>query len=164
MHIRKLSILVLLAGLCAATSASAGVLVTSSRVNNPFSFVFFPGASSTSAVPFDDVGNTSKSFTLATAQTVVITVSAECYVTAGGTLAAVILVDGVNIATGDGGSPLHYTRWCIAKAAPELASRTVYRALAAGTHTVSMTALVEAPPFTGPYTAQLEKIVLAVTN
>ncbi len=149
----------------AGTQAQAGVLLASSRVNNPFSYVFFPGGTGTTNVPLDDAGNTSKTFNLAAAGTVVITVRAECWgSTSAFIVAAVVTVDGVNIATGDGGSPLHYTRWCQGGSSPEVVTRTVYRALSAGNHTVQFVGFGEATPFTGPYTAQFEKIVVTVMN
>lgn len=165
MSTRKLVLLMMLVAVLVGAEAQAGVLLASSRVNNPFSYTFAPGFGGTSNVPLDDAGNTSKTFNLPAAGTVVITVSAECWGSSSAMIvAAVVTVDGVNIATGDGGSPLHYTRWCQGGSSPEVVTRTVYRALSAGNHTVQFVGFGEATPFTGPYTAQFEKIVITVTN
>lgn len=165
MSARKVVFVMFLIATLGAVNAQAGVLVASSRVNNPFSYVFAPGASGTANVPLDDAGNTSKTFNLPAAGTVVITVSAECWGSSSAMqVAAVVTVDGVNIATGDGGSPLHYTRWCQGGSKSEVVTRTVYRALSAGNHTVQFVGFGEATPFTGPYNVTFEKIVVTVTN
>ncbi len=155
--------LLTLAAALLSAPAEAGVLAAASRVNNPFTFTYVPNVSPTVQVALDDAGNTSLSFTAPATQTVAITYSAECSSTDANTaLIAVVVIDGLSIANGDGG--IRYTRYCWAGEQPAVATRTVYRAVSAGAHTVQVVAAIEAAPFTGPHTATLEKSALVVMN
>lgn len=147
--------------LLSSTAASAGVLLTSSRTINPFTFTYAPGGSSPVSIPLNDAGSTSLTFTTSVAQTVVATFSGECAAnSAGTTVVAVILIDG-SIANGDGGS--HFTRLCRAGEGQKVVSRTVFKSLAAGNHTIEVVAAIEGAPYNF-YTGLFEKTVLAVTN
>ena len=143
------------------TAASAGVLLTSARTNNPFNFTYAPGGSSPASVALNDAGATSLAFSTDTAQTVVVTFSGECSGnTAGTKVVAVIVIDGT-IATGDGG-----TRWTMlcAGAEPQKAiSRTVFKSLAAANHTIEVFAAIEGP-LINFNNGTFEKTVLVVTN
>jgi hypothetical protein len=156
-------ILALVLFLFTSGGARAGVLLTSARVNNPFNFSYAPGATSTVPVALNDAGATSLSFSTATSQTVVVTFSAECSGdTAGTWVVAVVVIDGV-IATGDGG--FRYTRLCAGAEPQKAISRTVFKSLAAGNHTIQVIAAIDGPPYVSPaYQGTFEKIVLTVTN
>jgi hypothetical protein len=155
-------ILTLVLFLFGGIAANAGVLLTSARTSNPFTFTYAPGGSSTVPIALNDAGATSLSFSLATAQTVVVTFSSECSGNTSGTwVVAVVVIDGSIIATGDGG--FRYTRLCAGGEPQKAISRTVFSSLAAGNHTVSVVAAIEGPPFNF-YNATFEKNVLVVTN
>jgi hypothetical protein len=158
----RTSILALVLLLFASGGARAGVLLTSARVNNPFSFLYAPGASSTAPVALNDSGATSLAFSTATSQTVVATFSAECSGdTAGTWVVAVVAIDGV-IAAGD--SSFRYTRLCAGAEPAKAISRTVFKSLAAGNHTIQVIAAIEGPPYGPNYQGTFERIVLTVTN
>ena len=147
--------------LLGTSAAHAAVLLTSSRTVSPFSFVFAPGGSSTVSVPLNDAGATSLSFTTPAAQTVVVTFSAECSGnTAGTSVIATVFIDGV-IANGEFGT--HFTRVCAGGQPIEVMSRTVFKSVPAGSHTIQVRAWIDGPPFVF-YTGQFDHIVLAVVN
>jgi hypothetical protein len=162
---KPLALLALLAlSSLTAGVAEAGVLAAVSRVNNPFTFSFASGSSPV-PVALDDVGNTAVTFFAPVAGTVAITYSVECSTSFIGStppnhLSTIVLVDGV-AANGDGGS--RYTRLCRASNSAEVATRTVYRSVAAGNHTVQVLAIIEGSS-SFPFTGRLEKGVLTVVN
>jgi hypothetical protein len=153
--------LVLALLLLGQTAASAGVLLTSAKTSSAFTFTYAPGGSSTVPVELNDAGATSLTFTTPAAQSVVVTFNGECSGGTSGTyVVAVIVIDGT-IATGDGG--FRYTRLCRGGEGQTVASRTVFKSLAAGSHTIQVVAAIEGPPYTF-YTGTFEKTVLTVVN
>lgn len=157
-HRLLLALALLLVG---QTAASAGVLLTSARTSSPFSFTYAPGGSSTVPIALNDAGATSLTFTTSVAQSVVVTFNGECSgATAGTYVVASVVIDGT-IANGDGG--FRMTRLCRGAEGQTVVSRTVFKSLAAGNHTVEVYAAIEGPPFNF-YTGQFEKTVLTVTN
>lgn len=143
------------------TAASAGVLLTSAKTSSAFSFTYAPGGSSPALVPLNDAGATSLTFTTPAAQSVVVTFNGECSAGTSGTyVVAVIVIDGA-IATGDGG--FRWTRLCRGAEGQTVASRTVFKSLSAGNHTIEVYAAIEGTPYNF-YTGQFEKTVLTVVN
>jgi hypothetical protein len=154
-------LMVLLLLLLGSRAADAGVLLASARTASPFSFTYSPGGSSTVPVALNDAGSTSLTFTAPAAQTVVVTFSGECSGnTAGTRVIAVVLIDGV-LANGDAAG--HYTRVCAGGAPQTVMTRTVYKAVAAGSHTIQVVAWIDGPAF-GFYGGTFENTVLTVTN
>ena len=133
---RVLSLIPAVLVLILATSAAqADVLAASTRQT-----FTTPITTSLNYLKLDDAGATSLTFTTATTQTVVITYSTDCKVTAGGNVvAAVIYVDGVAAAgTGAGSAGSHLCSTDI----PTAGSRTAFITVGAGTHTLQITGQV----------------------
>ena len=147
--------------LLGSSAADAGVLLASARTTSPFSYTYSPGGSSTVPVALNDAGATSLTFTAPAAQTVVVTFSGECSGnTAGTRVIAVVFIDGV-LANGD--SPGHYTRVCAGGEPQKAMSRTVYKAVSAGSHSIQVVSWIDGPAF-GFYQGRFEHTVLTVTN
>jgi hypothetical protein len=147
--------------LLGSTTASASVLLASARTSSPFTFTFAPGGSSTALIPLNDAGATSLTFSTATAQTVVVTFSGECSGNTAGTWVGTwVYIDGA-LATGEGAYRL--TRLCAGGEPQKAVSRTVFKSLAAGNHTIQIYAWVEGAPYTF-YQGTFERTVLTVTN
>lgn len=132
-----------------AGSAQADILASAVRET------FATNPSTTVAnIALNDAGSTSVAFTTASAQTVAVLFNADCSVdTAGETLYIVIYVDG----TAASGTSVNVARLC-GDTQLEGHSRHVFASVAAGNHTVTVSA------YTTAGTAKIRRSVLLVMN